>query len=193
MKRFFFVLIAFVFFAAPALRGQDAASEERLNKLNGYVQDLLTAQSEQQKRIAALAKEIESLREQQSQPNVGYATAEALKKLAEKVQEIDKKREADKELILKKIEELAKTLAGPSKKPVVAVPAPTAGDTNAPATPEKGFWYVIQSGDTLSVIAEAYREKNIKVTVDQIMKVNEGLNPNRLKVGQKIFIPAPKP
>jgi LysM repeat protein len=193
MKRFFFVLIAFVFFAAPALRGQDAASEERLNKLNGYVQDLLTAQSEQQKRIAALAKEIESLREQQSQPNVGYATAEALKKLAEKVQEIDKKREADKELILKKIEELAKTLAGPSKKPVVAVPAPTAGATNAPATPEKGFWYVIQSGDTLSVIAEAYREKNIKVTVDQIMKVNEGLNPNRLKVGQKIFIPAPKP
>jgi LysM repeat protein len=29
------------------------------------------------------------------------------------------------------------------------------------------------------------------VTTDQILKANPGLNPNSLKVGQKIFIPAP--
>jgi LysM repeat protein len=193
MKRILFLLFAFVFFAASALRGQDAAVEERLNKLNGLVQDLLEDKATQKKQFEGLAKEIENLREAQNHPNAACATQEELKRLAEKIQEIDKKREADKELILKRIEELAKTLAVPTKKPVVVAPPPTAGVTGAPATPEKGFEYVIQSGDTLSVIAEAYREKNIKVTVDQIMKANPGLNPNRLKVGQKIFIPAPKP
>ena len=38
---------------------------------------------------------------------------------------------------------------------------------------------------------QAYREKNIKVTVKQIENANPGLKPERLKVGQKIFIPAP--
>ena len=35
------------------------------------------------------------------------------------------------------------------------------------------------------------KEKNIKVTVKQIENANPGLKPERLKVGQKIFIPAP--
>ena len=51
---------------------------------------------------------------------------------------------------------------------------------------------MIQSGDTLSVIVKAYAEKNIKVTVDQIVAANPGLNPKRLRVGQKVFIPAPQ-
>jgi len=38
---------------------------------------------------------------------------------------------------------------------------------------------------------KAYAEKNIKVTTEQILKANPGLDPNRLRVGKKIFIPAP--
>ena len=53
--------------------------------------------------------------------------------------------------------------------------------------------YVVQSGDTLDAIAQAYREKNIKVTVAQILNANPGLKPERMKVGQTIFIPAPQP
>ena len=53
--------------------------------------------------------------------------------------------------------------------------------------------YVVQSGDTLSVIVQAYNEKGIKVTTKQILKANPGLVPEKMKVGQKIFIPAPKP
>jgi LysM repeat protein len=40
-------------------------------------------------------------------------------------------------------------------------------------------------------LAKAYRDQGIKVTSEQILKANPGLNPNTLKVGQKIFIPAP--
>ena len=46
-------------------------------------------------------------------------------------------------------------------------------------------------GDTLSIIAKAYRDQGIKVTTDQILKANPGLDPKSLKVGQKILIPAP--
>ena len=58
---------------------------------------------------------------------------------------------------------------------------------------EKGYDYVIQKGDTLSIIALAYREKGIKITSEQILKANPGLKPNSLRVGQKVFIPAPQP
>src|SRR5437867_2592323 len=58
--------------------------------------------------------------------------------------------------------------------------------------PEKGFEYVVQSGDTLLAIVKAYREKNVKVTQDEILKANPGLVATRLKVGQKIWIPAPQ-
>jgi LysM repeat protein len=193
MKHISFLLLACLFLAAAALRAQDAVVEERLNKLNGLVQDLLEDKAGQKKQIEGLVRELESLREQQTHPNTAYAMQEDLKRLGEKLQEIDKKREADKELILKKIEELARTLAVPSKKPGSGASLPVTSTTGGQATPEKGFEYVIQSGDTLSLVVAAYREQNMKVTVDQVLKANPGLNEKRLKVGQKIFIPAPKP
>ena len=186
MKRIFFLVFAFAFCSTPVLRAQDAATEERLNQLSGKVEDLLAARELEQKRLAELAKELENLREQQNHPATAYATQEDLKHLAEKIQELDKKREADKELILKEVEKLGKTVAAPPKpvKPVVPDTPQTTGD-------DKGYEYVIQDRDTLLGIVQAYREKNIKVTVDQILKANPGLDPKKLKVGQKIFIPAP--
>lgn len=50
----------------------------------------------------------------------------------------------------------------------------------------------MKKGDTLSTIVQAYRDNNIKVTMDQILKANPGLKPERMRVGQKIFIPAPQ-
>ncbi len=47
--------------------------------------------------------------------------------------------------------------------------------------------------DTLSLIAQAYREQQgIKVTTKQIADANPNVNPAKLHVGMKIFIPAPK-
>jgi LysM repeat protein len=170
------------------LRAQEAAVEERLKQLNGYVQDLQEDKANQRKQIEALSKELQALREAQSQPNTSYVTQDELRKLAERVQEIDKKREADKELILKEIQQLGKAVANPPKvikpKPVnVENPGPGGG------TADKGYEYVVQSGDSLSIIAAAYKEKGVKVTTDQILKANPGLKPEKLKVGQKIFIP----
>ena len=57
----------------------------------------------------------------------------------------------------------------------------------------KGFEYLVQRGDTLAGIANAYREQGIAVTVDEILKANPGLDPKKLTVGQRIFVPAGTP
>jgi LysM repeat protein len=191
MKRISFFLVA-VLLALPAVvRGQDAAVQERLNKLSGQIEDLVAGQEAQRKRIEGLAKELNALQQQQDKPNASYATPEDLKQLAAKLQEVDRKRQDDNEHILKELEKLGKTLGGASSKKATAPAVTSSGDAAAPTRPDKGYEYVIKAGDTYSVIAQAYREQGIKVTPEQIEKANPGVNPNRLKVGQKIFIPTP--
>jgi RNA polymerase sigma-70 factor (ECF subfamily) len=54
----------------------------------------------------------------------------------------------------------------------------------------KGYEYTVQPGDTLSLIAESFRAKGLQIKVDQIVEANPDLVPTRLKVGQKLLIPA---
>ncbi|HOC50002.1 MAG TPA: hypothetical protein PK751_07250, partial [Verrucomicrobiota bacterium] len=99
MKRISFLLLAALALGAPsALRAQDAATEERLNKLSGRLDDLAAAQEAFRAQIADLSREIQSLREQVARPSASYARPEDLNRLAEAVKEVDRKRmnDADK-------------------------------------------------------------------------------------------------
>jgi len=193
MKRISCLLITLSLCATPAARSQDAATEERLNKQSGQIEDLIAAQKDLKQRITALTRELENVREQSAKPSANYAAADDLRHLAEAVKEVDRKRLEDYDKIHAELLKLGKTLSTPVAP--IKKAAPTNAVDTPPAdkggSPQKGFEYTIEPNDTLSVIVQAYREKNIKVTIDQILKANPGLNPNRLKVGQKIFIPAP--
>src|SRR5262249_21603217 len=90
MKRF--LLIVLLSCGGLTIDAQDAATEERLNKLSGQIEDLLAAQAAQQKRLAALAREISELREHAQRPNPAYAGQEDLRHLAEALREVDRKR-----------------------------------------------------------------------------------------------------
>lgn len=206
MKRIF--AVACLITLAPLLRAQDGdnsaaaiasrqEAKENYETLKGHVDDLLAAQKDMNLRLQALSKEIAELRIQMNKPTGNYASAEDLKALSQAVQEIDKKREADKELILKEMERLGKTIS--------ATPTPIAhesshdrpkqsGDTgtSTPNADQTGFYYIVKKDDYLSLIAQAYREQGIKVTTQQIIDANPNLNPKKLIVGTKIFIPAPK-
>jgi len=192
MKR---ILIWFLVlsFSVAAARAQDDATQQQINELNGRIQNLTDLQTVQAKRITALEKEVSELRDKSSQPAAtDTANADDLKKLADQVQEIDKKRQEDRELILKEIGKLGKVGGSPSGRkstPSVTTNAATGG--SSAGGKENGYERTIAAGDTLSVIAAAYRDQGIKVTSDQILKANPGLDPKNLKVGQKIFIPAP--
>jgi LysM repeat protein len=175
-------------------RAQDAGTQQQLDKLAGQVQDLLAAQEQQGKRLDDLAKQISDLSDKVSAPAASTsASADDLKSLATQVQEIDKKRQADRELILKQIENLAK-LGGPSpshkSKPTVDTTA-TGDDATGPAVSQKAYPYTIEAGDTISAIAKAFRDKGVKVSVSQILRANPKLDPAKLYVGEKIFIPDP--
>jgi LysM repeat protein len=198
MKQICIFLAASALCAATGLKAQDAATEERLNKLSGQIEDLMASQKAQHKQIEALGKEIEAAREQAGKPNTAYAGQEDLKRLAEAIKEVDRKRIEDSERIGKELKELAKLLkaaptptTGRRERPGTTTPTENTG-AEKPPKDEKGFPYVIQSGDTLSAIVQAYREKNIKVSTDQILKANPELKAERLKPGQKIWIPAPQ-
>lgn len=198
MKRFLigFLILSF----SLAVRAQDDAAQQQLDKLSGQIQDLQDAQAQQAKRLEALEKEINDLQGQTSQSGGNTANSDDLKKLAEQVQEIDKKRQEDNDRILKELERLEKSLGNspsghrppPDITPDTTTPTPIRGHATPDASgPQNGYNYTIHSGDTLMAIAKAYRAQGIKVTTDQILKANPGLDAKNMKVGQKIFIPAP--
>src|SRR5271165_1884039 len=111
-----FCLIAF----APLLRAQELnpttlppsreEAAENYAALKGHVDDLIAAQADQLKQIQELKKELEDLRQEMAKPNGSYARQEDLKQLADAVRELDKKRAADNEAILKKMEEVGKAV-----------------------------------------------------------------------------------
>ena len=197
MRKISLWLFIFVFTASLA-RAQDAATQQQLDQLNGKIQDLTDAQAAQGKRLDALEKEISDLSDKVNQPAAANdsASADDLKKLAEQVQELAKKQQADNDLILKEIEQLGKiggaTTSHHAPAPDVSlVTTSSDNSTSNPVGPQKGYEYPIASGDTISAIARAYRAKGVKVTSDQILAANPGLNPKNLIVGKKIFIPDP--
>ena len=196
MKRISFLLVTLALCAAPGVRAQDAATQERLDKLSGRIEDLTAGQEALKKQIADLSRELETFREQSGKPNTSYASKEDLNRLVEEIKNVDQKRMDDAEKVRSELLKLRKVLeaplSSPKQKPAASLPKEKAAPEQ-PAGDEKVFPYVVQPHDTLDAIVQAYKEKNIKVTVAQILKANPGLKPERLKVGQKIFIPAPQP
>ena len=170
-------------------------TEERYKRITTDMESMLAANLALQKKVSALENELQKLREEQSQlrsANNNNNTTESLKRLAEKIQEVDQKREADKELIRSDIAKLGKKLLEPAprspSKPLV-VPEPSSGA-------EKGFPHAIESGETLGKIVSdynaAFKAKGMKtITQKQVMDANPNVNWNKLKIGQKIFVPAP--
>jgi nucleoid-associated protein YgaU len=172
--------------AAIAAAREEA--EERYKRLHSAVEELQASHAALQKRLAALAEECNRLREDSVKAAGITASQEDLRKLAENIVELDQKREADKKLILDKLEGLAAAVKTAAFAPPSALRRPNTA-TNAGV--EKGYEYIVQPGDVLSKIIKAYRDNGIKVSLQQITNANPGLNPNNLKPGQKIFIPQP--
>lgn len=176
------------------VRAADSATQERLDRLSGQVEDLIVAQRTYQKQIADLAREIESLREQASRPNTAYLTRDDLRPLRSAIEEVDRKRIEDARKIQAELTNLAKALTDSTRtrpQPPKNSGGASGGEKADKPVDEKGFEYTIEKGDTLSAIIAAYREKGIKVTESQILKANKGVQVDRLPVGRKIWIPAP--
>ncbi|WCJ59369.1 LysM domain-containing protein [Fontisphaera persica] len=163
--------------------------DEKYKSLAAAVRALQENQEVLQKKLEAALAELRALQEKTSRTPTNWASNEDIRRLAERLVELDKSRVADNKLVLDKIAELAKTLKAPPPAPAHPL-APTPRKT-ALAKEEKGYEYVVQSGDTLTRILKEYRDAGIKVSQKAIEEANPGVDWNRLKIGQKIWIPAP--
>jgi multidrug efflux pump subunit AcrA (membrane-fusion protein) len=81
----------------------------------------------------------------------------------------------------------------PPPDPTSPASESSAGGDSAPAPPksQKGYYHVVASGETLTMICTAYRDNGVHVTVAEIRKANGLTEDSELKAGQKLFIPKP--
>jgi TolA-binding protein len=206
MKRSVFVGVLLAGLCSSVCSGQDAPAdvaarqetEERIKTMSARIEDLEQGLQACKRELGKLNEELRNLRDDLARANNNNKDAafqKSLEQLADAIKEVDKKRIADDEKNLAVLKALKESLSdrptgGPRPNPA---PAPVAKPASDPVRggPEKGYEYSIQQGDTLLGIVGQLAKQGIKVTQKQMMDANPGVNWNRLRIGQKIFIPAP--
>jgi LysM repeat protein len=164
MKNFVFVVLL-----AVALTGCETMPYQLQTRADraSLTQDQLIAQENQRR----LSGRLETLEMEMGQMSRDIDTLRG--QLDSRCATIEQKSESDKR-------ELAGQLSGELNKLMKQVSAPAA----KPAAGGRSIEHVVQSGETLYIIAKAYN-----VSAKTIIDVNKIQDPGRLSVGQKLFIP----
>jgi LysM repeat protein len=192
--------------AAPSTAAAIAAREEAEDRYKRMAADFQALQADNQllhSKVASLEQDLQTLRDAQAKGPDVSGVQEELKKLAQAIQEVDKKRLEDKDAISEQIRKSVARLEsalGNSPPPPVHAPGPDTkpppASTLDPSAIENGYVYVIQPGNTLGEILKAYnkdfKSKGLKtISVREAMAANPKVDWGRLRVGQKIIIPRP--
>lgn len=150
-----------------------ALLQEQLRRSNGVIEGL-------QLEVERLRADMERLRGEagrgaESQVSSLRATVEDLDR---RLRTLDQARERDKQAIID-------SLSGKISQ-VMASSRPKSTPTSSKrASSGEGYEHVVEAGQSLSAIASAYG-----VTANDIIAANDLKNPNQLRVGQKLFVPA---
>ena len=205
--RTLFLLFALLAFC-PAARAQTIqVDQEEFPRLQGEVANLQDQNQAQRKRISELTRAVEQLQQdlrdadERNTIKMGdFVTREDLKKIMDRIAEVDEKRENDRKVILEEFEKLGQKL----------VQAPTSRNGNGrrerependapPVKPWVGnvYPYKVKEGQTLSHIREDFndflrKEGRPTINSSDILRANPGLNPNRIYVGQELLLPVPE-
>jgi septal ring factor EnvC (AmiA/AmiB activator) len=183
--------------AAAAEREEILANYKRINTKIEQLEDTLQSL---QKQMGTLSSAIHSLRgevDQLKSRNENAATQDAIKRLADKIEEVDKKRQADNELVRSQFKTLGRELSKSVAPRDSAPPPPKTDrateppDSSKTVAPENLLAYKIKDGDTLVRIVADLRAQGFKVSQQQVMDVNPKVIWNRLAIGQTIYIPKP--
>jgi LysM repeat protein len=198
------VILAVLFFksavivswgATPAEIAAQQEAEDRYKRLAATVEDLKETLVAQQKRLAALADEIRGLREEATRASHNAVSPETIKQLAEKIQEVDRKREADNKLTQETLAKLQKgltaSLASPRTTPKTNSVAKVEASGSVPSGSDRMVEYKIKKNDTLSLIVKDVNEQGEKITQKQVRDANPNVDWDRLQIGQRILIPLP--
>jgi hypothetical protein len=206
------VLFALLCSALPGRAQGIQVDMEEFRRLQGEVADLRDAKSADQRRISELSRKVEQLQsalrsaEERTTMKLGDTiTREDLKKVLDRVTEVDEKRENDRKVILEEFDKLAKTLS----KPSIADNSRTRRQNSREPEKEKEtekepeafegtvYPHKVEPNQTVSQIIEWWNTSLKKeglpaVTYSQVKKANPKLDFNRIRVGQEILLPVPE-
>jgi DNA repair exonuclease SbcCD ATPase subunit len=182
----------------PAAAAERQEAEERYKRMSADIEDLKTTFQSFQQRLNEQREEIKRLNEELAKvgSTKDLATRDDFKHLADKIREVDERRLADNKAMSERLDtefaNLKKILSVPVK-PGSSSPPPT--PTKPPIEPktgnERGYEYTIRANDNPHVIAAALAKQGVKITSKQIIDANPKVDWYKLRIGQKIFIPAP--
>jgi nucleoid-associated protein YgaU len=183
----------------PGAREDEAAERKKLLRAADQLEvmqaemDTLRAQIDQQKgEVDRLKNEAAAVK------NENAMLRNDVTSLKGAIEKLDAARAKEREVLLT---EVSKIVAEGGKKnlPVTAPPREEVKDSelvspkpevsSAEETPEKGYAYTVQKGDTLWAITEAYRAQGVRVTMEEICEANRMTKHTPLRSGQKLFIP----
>ena len=181
---------------------------EEFRRLQGEVADLRDGRLADSRKISELTRKVEQLQssmrsaeERTTLKLEDSVTRDDLKKILDRVSEVDHQRESDKKVILEEVGKLAAALSRPTPKtPKVQRNGGDESTTRSEAKEEKieGEFYPhkVQSGETFGEILQAYNaalknDGRKPVTTTEVQKVNPKINLNRIRVGQEILLPVP--
>jgi LysM repeat protein len=142
-----------------------AVLDERIKQLTAQVEALQFNQDKMKRQIEDIQTQLIEIR----RAGVGGTSAD-LQALDARVRELQAAREKDKQVIL---DTLARELAAIS------------GGGSRPVSSGSGQEHVVAKGEVLAIIARKYG-----VTINDIIKANNLANPDSIRPGQKLIIPA---
>ncbi|MCZ7592021.1 MAG: LysM peptidoglycan-binding domain-containing protein [Kiritimatiellae bacterium] len=161
--------------AEAALRADMRILQEDNQRLKGRIEsyDL---------EIERLNHTVESLRAAPGGPSLAdvQALQQRITALESQLRTLDQARERDRKEIIDTLSSKLSQIANSSR------PAPRPAATGKRVSQQEGYEHVVEGGQTLSAIAAAYN-----VSTKSIIDANNLTKPDQLRVGQKLFIPAP--
>ena len=161
---------------ALRVRQQAAAQQERFDRINV--------------RLETLQAEVDRLRADLDRRSAEQGRAGSAEMLAvrESVDDLNRRlaaeasaRERDRKVILDSVATMLKS-SGSGRSSTTS----SGSSTRRATTARQGVLHKVESGETLSAIATAY-----KVSTTAILDANGLKNPNQLRVGQELVIPTP--
>lgn len=194
-----FTLVLAAALARPLAAQDVALLDERVARLAATVEALEVAFDSQKRQLAALTEQLQQLRAEAARSAGRNPSYDDLQKLADRLAEVDRKRVADNEQILKALEELRKLPVGTAPtRPASPRAAEREPERPAPALrAEQAIEHTVGRGQSISQIVAAFnadaRRQGFKpLTVDEVMRFNGITDARRLREGQKLQLPLVK-
>lgn len=184
---------------------------ERLQRLTATMESLEMALASQKRQIDSLSSELLKLRDEVQNQSHARPWAEDMKRLADGIAEVDRKRASDSEQVVRVLGDLRKSVAALAEAPPArsapveredkgrrgggAAPARSGGeDPGKEITASKAVPHVLERGQSLSEVVTSFNEQAKKqgyqpLTVDMVMKFNKITDARRVPAGMTLQLP----